>query len=179
MAASSKSEEEVGLGGIDASELPGRDVAEWVRKQAKKELARVLEFPGQHAISVPVNNTALMHERSGPKKGDVCVVNRVECATRFDFSKIGQILVSPHVPCPLKRGFSYVNVILVPQQPKSPKSVPGDGSKKNKPVVTLIVPYLYDASIPGNTLEEWVFINNKAERTRLKVGLGQVVGSRK
>ena len=165
---------------LDLDMVPGRNVAEWVKEQAAAELARVLAVPGTRAISIPVNNTAIMHERTGPKKGDVCVVNRVECRTAFDFNRVHQVLVSPAIPCPHKRGFNYVNVILFAGTKSSAATTTtssggvgaGGGADKGATrasPVAMLVPYLYDAGIPGNELTEWVLINSKAARARLSV----------
>ena len=156
---------------LDAASLPGRPVAQWVKDRAAEELKRVLAVPGQRALSIPVNNTALMHERTGLKKGDVCVVNRLECATAFDFSKVAQILVGPPTPCPLKRGFSYVNVVLFAGDAS------GTGGAATPSPIAMLVPYLYDTGIPDNDLTQWMFVNSKGAKARLAVPALSEVGA--
>lgn len=153
---------------LDAASLPGRPVATWVKERAAEELQRVLAVPGQRALSIPVNNTALVHERTGLKKGDVCVVNRLECATKFDFSKVAQILVGPPTPCPLKRGFSYVNLVLF--------AAAAAPAAAKAPPVAMLVPYLYDTGIPDNDLTQWLFVNSKGAKARLAVPTLSEVG---
>ncbi len=78
------------------------------------------------------------------------VVNRVECDTTFDFTKVGTLLVSAGVACHLRPGYEYVNVVLFTEKP-----------------VPMLVPYIYDrAGQPENNLRQWVFVNKKGERAR-------------
>ena len=58
--------------------------------------------------------------------------------------------LSTETACWKKSGYAYVNVVLFAEKP-----------------IPLILPYLYDkAGQPGNTLQDWMFINNKGECSR-------------
>lgn len=76
------------------------------------------------------------------------IINRVEIDTKFDFSKVERILISDSIPCPLKKGYSYVNVLLFTKAP-----------------IPLVFPYLY-LKETKNKLQEWVFINADKIRVR-------------
>ena len=83
----------------------------------------------------------------GISKKDECIYNRIECNTNYDFNNITQIMISPPIKYPHKEEFFYSNLILLTKNTKVP----------------LIVPYLYQ-EMPENSLENWLFINEKGER---------------
>ena len=83
------------------------------------------------------------------------VLNRVEVDTGFNFDTVIQILLSEPQPCPptLKEGSFALRFVVL---------------STGKPML-LLLPYLYDTSLLGNTLTEWEFINNKFASSRHKV----------
>ncbi|KAF0694575.1 Aste57867_14563 [Aphanomyces stellatus] len=128
-------------------------VAAWIKKQHEKELAR-LQSAGAKAIPLKVKNMAIVREDDG------VVLNRVEVDTSFSMDKIEQILVAEETTrVPSKKDYVYVNVLLLPKGPK-PTAAP----------VALVMPYVYDTTVSGNTLNQWVFINNKMERSHHAIG---------
>jgi hypothetical protein len=95
----------------------------------------------------------------GGSQEGATVINRVECDTTFDFSKVTMILTSAETSCPVKSGFSYVNVVLFTEKP-----------------VPLLLPYLYDkAHQPENDLSEWAFVNKNGLRVRHKMDNAEMV----
>lgn len=102
---------------------------------------------GVRVIPLRVRNMALVRQEDGK------CINRLECATGFDFNKIAQIRISDPTPCPLKQGYAFINLVLFTRQP-----------------VPMLLPYLYDTSVEGNDLTEWVFINSKLQRAHHRVG---------
>jgi hypothetical protein len=89
------------------------------------------------------------------------VINRVECDTIFDFSKVNMILTSAETACPVKPGYAYVNVVLFTEKP-----------------VPLLLPYLYDkAHQEDNDLSEWAFVNKIGARVRHKMDNAEVLSS--
>eukprot|EP00928_Gymnodinium_smaydae_P013800 TRINITY_DN15007_c0_g1_i1.p1 TRINITY_DN15007_c0_g1~~TRINITY_DN15007_c0_g1_i1.p1 ORF type:complete len:204 (+),score=50.84 TRINITY_DN15007_c0_g1_i1:57-668(+) len=122
-------------------------VKEWVKGELDKEVARV-EACGQKILRLAVKNCSVVR----PDKNSV--INRVEIDTTFDFDAVQQIMLSDAMPCPLeeKKGFSLRFVVL----------------STGKPIV-MILPYLYDTSMAGNSLREWSLINNKLKSSRHRV----------
>mmetsp|Transcript_89939 Transcript_89939/g.270351 ORF Transcript_89939/g.270351 Transcript_89939/m.270351 type:complete len:165 (+) Transcript_89939:248-742(+) len=92
------------------------------------------------------------------------VLNRVEVDTGFNFDTVIQILLSEPQPCPptLKEGSFALRFVVL---------------STGKPML-LLLPYLYDTSLLGNTLSEWEFINNKFASSRHKVEGFEDVGGK-
>ncbi|KAG9402197.1 hypothetical protein AC1031_006816 [Aphanomyces cochlioides] len=140
---------------LDPEEL---EIAAWIKQMQEKEVSR-LQRTGAKAIPLKVKNMAIVRETS-----DV-VLNRVEVDTNFSMDKISQILVAEETtPVPKKPQYVYVNVLLLPaaSNPTAP--------------VALVMPYVYDAHVIGNSLTQWVFINNKMERAFCHHFLFKLVG---
>lgn len=152
---------ELGTFRIEDDENPDRAAVEWIQEQFQQEVARV-KATGQMVIPVPVKNCSVVKEGKA-------FVNRVECATAFDFSKVKQILLSEPVGCPYKAGesshrapalsltapaagYQYCNVVLVTRKP-----------------IPLLLPYMFEASAK-NDRKHWIFVNAKLQRARHKVG---------
>eukprot|EP00742_Colponemidia_sp_Colp-10_P009554 GILJ01010431.1.p1 GENE.GILJ01010431.1~~GILJ01010431.1.p1 ORF type:complete len:168 (+),score=32.94 GILJ01010431.1:29-532(+) len=131
---------------LSPEDNPDYDVAQWMKEQMAKEIAR-LKTQGATVIPMTVKNTGVV--KGGGKKAPL--INRVEVDTGFDFDKVKQIMLSDPIPSP-KEGFSYVNVLLFTDKP-----------------VPLILPYLFDSRKNRNSLSEWVFINNKLIQSRHRV----------
>ncbi|KAL1522712.1 hypothetical protein AB1Y20_017687 [Prymnesium parvum] len=118
----------------------------WVQSKVEDEVSRVVGL-GQKVIKLPVKNCAVVRQVKD-------VVNRLEVDTGFNFDTVVQILLSDPVPCPpeVKDGYALRFVVL----------------STGKPML-LLLPYLYDTSMVGNTLTEWEFINNALASSRHKV----------
>lgn len=80
------------------------------------------------------------------------VVNRVECATAFEFDKVVEILVSESKACPVKEGFKFVTVVLFTKKP-----------------IPLLLPYLFDGRYERNDLRSWLFVNSKLQESRHEI----------
>eukprot|EP01114_Cavostelium_apophysatum_P000246 TRINITY_DN10239_c0_g1_i2.p1 TRINITY_DN10239_c0_g1~~TRINITY_DN10239_c0_g1_i2.p1 ORF type:complete len:152 (+),score=22.96 TRINITY_DN10239_c0_g1_i2:32-457(+) len=123
------------------------EVSSWMNNQLDVELKRIKSMQS-NAIPLPVKNMGIIREKKGNKE---LVINRLEINTSFDFDKIVQLMISDSTPCPMKKDFSYVNVVLFADKP-----------------LPLIVPYLYLVD-KQNELKEWLFINNSLQRTRRRI----------
>ncbi|KAH7827018.1 uncharacterized protein MONOS_4831 [Monocercomonoides exilis] len=112
---------------------------EWMKQQCSAEIE---SFKPKRINLIPlkVRNTSILQGKP--------LVNRVEFNTGFDFEKVTQILTGKPQPCPTKKGFVYINVILMV-----------DG------LSPFIFPYLFKDD-PKNALTHWLFINNKLERAQ-------------
>ncbi|CAK4639848.1 hypothetical protein AeMF1_017998 [Aphanomyces euteiches] len=129
---------------LDPEEL---EIAAWIKQMQEKEVSR-LQRAGAKAIPLKVKNMAIVRETL-----DV-VLNRVEVDTNFSMDKISQILIAEETaPVPNKPQYVYVNVLLLP------------AASNPTAQVALVMPYVYDAHVIGNSLTQWVFINNKMERS--------------
>lgn len=96
MAEQRRGKAELGSFKIEEDDNPDRAAVDWIREQFDQEVARV-KGKGQMVIPVPVKNCSVVKEGKA-------YINRVECATAFDFSKVKQILLSEPVACPDKDG---------------------------------------------------------------------------
>jgi hypothetical protein len=137
---------------------PESAVAAWLKGQSETEVAR-LKGLGQNILLVPVCNTGVIIDTvisADKMAGKVQreVVNRVECATAFNFDRVRQVLLSPPCPCPLKAGYSMLHVVLTID---SPTALP------------LLLGYMYDTSVPGNDLRSWLFVNKLGATSRHRV----------
>jgi hypothetical protein len=137
---------------------PETPVVEWMKKESAAEAER-LKSMGQPVLVVPVSNVGVIidmvptpEKMAGKMRREV--VNRIEAATAFDFNRVRQIMLSPATPCPVKAGYSMLNVILTID---SPTALP------------LLLGYLYDASVPGNDLRSWLFVNKLGLTSRHQV----------
>jgi len=76
-------------------------------------------------------------------------INRVIFNSLLDFSQVTNILISQSVPCPIRPGYQYVNVVAY----MAGKEIP------------LIFPYVYKTRIRSqagkNNLKHWILINKK------------------
>ena len=90
---------------------------------------------GQRTIRLTAKNCGVVFRDGG-------VTNRVEVDTGFNFDTVQEILLSPAVAIPCKRGYALRFVVL----------------STGKPVV-LLLPYVYQIDVEGNTLQKWEFIN--------------------
>ena len=133
------------------------EVAEWCEAQAAAEVARLKEC-GQRSVLLVPKNMAIVRKDS--EKYKAIIVNRVEVGTGFDFNKVRQIMLSPKVACPVKEGFEYCNVLLFTEKP-----------------VPIILPYLFDASVTSNTLNEWEFVNSSMASSRHSVEFDEDVAA--
>mmetsp|Transcript_4598 Transcript_4598/g.7614 ORF Transcript_4598/g.7614 Transcript_4598/m.7614 type:complete len:159 (-) Transcript_4598:298-774(-) len=124
------------------------DVKKWVDEQMEAEVARLKEV-GQPVIRLPVRNCSVVRQVKD-------VVNRVEVDSAFGFEAVQQLMLSGPTPLPDrlpgKSGYAMRFVVL----------------STGKPLL-LILPYVYDATMVGNTLKDWDFINSKLQSTRHRV----------
>ena len=109
-------------------------VKAWVDAQVDAEVARA-EGLGQRTIKLTVKNCGLVFR-------DGAVENRVEVDTGFNFDTVEQIMLSPPVDVPCKRGYALRFVIL----------------SSGKPIV-LLLPYVYELGVAKHTLQRWEFVN--------------------
>ncbi|RHY28335.1 hypothetical protein DYB32_006052 [Aphanomyces invadans] len=129
-------------------------VATWIKGMHEAEICRLTQA-GAKAVPLKVKNMAIVREDGG------VVLNRVEVDTRFSMDRIEQILVAEETtPVPHKPHFVYVNVVLLPKTKQ-----PSDAT-----TMALVMPYVYDARVVGNTLTQWVFLNNNMERSHHVIG---------
>eukprot|EP01029_Cantina_marsupialis_P006173 TRINITY_DN16712_c0_g2_i1.p1 TRINITY_DN16712_c0_g2~~TRINITY_DN16712_c0_g2_i1.p1 ORF type:complete len:146 (-),score=29.74 TRINITY_DN16712_c0_g2_i1:269-706(-) len=120
-----------------------KPVKAWMDEVFKAETDRV-KATGQMCLGLPIKNCGVV-------KRDVKIINRVEINSSTDFSKIAQILTSPVQKCPVKEGYSYVNVVLITNA-----SIP------------MMIPYLF-GDMEGNDLKNWMFVNNKSKEIEMSV----------
>ncbi|KAF7723140.1 hypothetical protein EC973_002322 [Apophysomyces ossiformis] len=133
---------------------------EWIQEQVDKEVKRIRDV-GSSVLPLKIINCGLVPNFDQKKARGI---NRVELDTTFDISKIQQVMVSPATNYPHKPHFSYVNLILVTNQP-----------------IPFIAPYLYQTNfktmqpekeedgrkfpskevVLKNDLREFLFINKK------------------
>ncbi|RHY09830.1 hypothetical protein DYB28_001259 [Aphanomyces astaci] len=134
----------------DENELDENEqhVAAWIKGMHDSEIARLTQA-GAKAVPLKVKNMAIVREDAG------VVLNRVEVDTRFSMDRIEQILVAEETTSvPRKPHFVYVNVLLLPKAS----------------TIALVMPYVYDTRVAGNTLTQWVFLNNNMERSHHVIG---------
>merc|ERR1712176_755945 len=131
---------------VEEEEL-ARRLKKWVSQQLDSEIARV-EACGQKVLKLPVKNCSVVRQDKD------MIANRIEIDSGMDFDSVQQILLSEPVPCPLaeKKGFNMCFVVL----------------STGKPIV-LILPYLYDTNVVGNSLQEWLFINRNMKSSHHRV----------
>ncbi|KAK5583944.1 hypothetical protein RB653_005550 [Dictyostelium firmibasis] len=118
-----------------------KNVVVWMKDQLNKEKRRINRM-GSKSIPVDVKNAGIIKEENG------VILNRLELNTSFDFDKVGQIMVSESIECPVKKGYNYITVLLFANNP-----------------IPLIVPYIY-LKDGQNKLTDWLFINNQFSRSR-------------
>lgn len=82
--------------GVAEEDNPDKEVAVWVKERHDAEAERVQAL-GQRVLPIAARNFCV--QRKGKR-----VINRIECATGFDFAKVTQIMVSEPTDCPLKPG---------------------------------------------------------------------------
>lgn len=123
-------------------------VAAWLQQRVDGEMVR-LTAAAQRCIPVPVLAMAVVRETEGEEQR---VWNHVEFKTAFDFSRVKQILLGDTTPCPLKRSHTCVLTVLVTDSP-----------------LPLLFAYLYDASVAGNDLQNWVFVNTAMDKVKFRV----------
>ncbi|KAG0173674.1 hypothetical protein DFQ28_007985 [Apophysomyces sp. BC1034] len=141
---------------------------EWIQQQVDGEVKRIRDV-GSSILPLKIINCGLVPNFEQKKAR---AINRVELDTMFDISKVQQVMVSPAVNYPHKPHFSYVNLILVTNQP-----------------IPFIAPYLYQTNfktiqpekeedgrkfpskevVLKNDLREFLFINKKGMRARLSI----------
>lgn len=133
--------------------FPQSEVKAWVQAQVEAEAARVVGL-GQRVIKLPVKNCSIVRQTKD-------VVNRVEVDTAFNFDTVTQILLSEPVQCPahIKQGYALRFAVL----------------STGKPVL-LLLPYVYDVSLLGNSLSHWEFINNQFVSSRHQVETFEDIG---
>ena len=131
------------------------NVAQWISQQVEKEMARLSSL-NQKCIPVPVLAMCIIREtetaeaESTPQAA--VLWNHVEFKTTFDFTRVQQILLGETMPCPIKKGFTFVTTVLIT-----------DGR------LPMIFGYLYDSKIKDSNLNNWKFVNAAAEKVRFKV----------
>eukprot|EP00347_Sterkiella_histriomuscorum_P012063 403370030 len=118
-------------------------VYEWAVQLMMKEKERLKEL-GVEPIDLPVIDMSLLVE--GKKKQ----INRVIFNSEVDFKKVTNILISQSIPCEIRPGYQFVNVVLYAT---SISQIP------------LIFPYVYKTRIRHqygkNNLKHWILINKK------------------
>ncbi|EGG21087.1 hypothetical protein DFA_00962 [Cavenderia fasciculata] len=121
-----------------------RDVAKWMKDMLNREVKK-LKDQGARCTQLTVKNTGILIQEENK------ILNRVEVDTAFDFDEVISILISDSTECPVKKGYSYINVILITKKP-----------------TPMILPYIYLKS-DVNKLTDWVFINNQFGRSQHKI----------
>merc|ERR1711904_608085 len=92
--------------GIDETEV-SKPLVDWIAQQVGQEVEKLkAQAPGHKFGPLSVMNATISSQ--GKTR-----IHRVEFGTNFDFSKIKCIMVSEKsIPCPLKKGFDLVFVML-------------------------------------------------------------------
>jgi hypothetical protein len=103
-----------------------------------------------------------------PKKRKIKVINRLEIASGMDFDRVSQIMISEPIVYPFREGYQYVHVLAFTQSSNE---------------MALLIPYLYapyltsigeDTAAPAkkqdkdsfvNSLQDWLFLNERHERS--------------
>ncbi|KAA0152094.1 hypothetical protein FNF29_04208 [Cafeteria roenbergensis] len=93
----------------------------------------------------PADEEAEVAAPAGPSR----LVNRLEVDATFDFDLVNQLLVSPPVDCPVKEGYKLVTLVLLEKRAATPR----------------LLSYLYQADMPGHSLDRWIFINRELKES--------------
>jgi len=161
----------------------------WIESQAKQEQNRLKSYGLTTLLMIP-KNYGLVVDIESHISGKPILINRIEFSTQFQFDRVKHVQLGPptscraaYTPstlpmklnstpsCPSSSHFDYRHIIL--SCGSSPASSP----------VYIIVPYIYPSVLKWkhpkhghkyhlrNKLDEWLFINSKFQRARLKVSI--------
>ena len=151
---------------VDSLQDNERDPAliSWLENKAKSEYDRLKGLGLTCLFFVPKNYGLVIDFETNPTQKPF-LINRLEFSTGFDFEKVTEIKCSPPLSCrPHLPRYDYRHLLLSVDE-----------------AVFIVVPYIYPQALKWthpkhghtyllkNKLDEWLFINSKYQRARLKV----------
>jgi hypothetical protein len=152
---------------VDSSEDRGRnqELIAWIRRKGMTEFGRLRSL-GMTCLFFMPKNCGLVVDCETHPNGKPFIINRIELSTGFHFDRIAELKCSPPFSCrPYLNHYDYRHLLL---------------SCTNRPVV-VVVPYIYPQTLEWihpvhgrqyhlkNKLDEWLFINSRFQRSRLRV----------
>jgi hypothetical protein len=170
----------------------------WIETQGRKEFNRLKSFGLTCLFFMPKNFGLVVDYETHPS-GKPTLINRIEFGTAFQFTRVTNVQLSPPTSCraayATQRPASIVPISREPILNSSTNSTSASTvlrqsyydyrhiilSCQDSPGVYMIVPYIYPSVLKWkhpkhghmyhlrNKLDEWLFINTKLERARLKV----------
>ena len=136
----------------------------WLEAKGKAEFTRLKSLQLTVLFFMPKNYGLVVDYMSHPNEKPI-LINRLEFSTGFDFDKVTEIKCSPPFSCrPHLPTYDYRHLLLSVNE-----------------TVFIVVPYIYPQTLKWshpthghtyllkNKLDEWLFINSKYQRARLKV----------